>query len=198
MLISIDGIDGCGKSTQVARLAHVLGGETLQEISPSRWGRQLRAMESPTLPEQLALFTADRAVISERLEAASGSETDHLVTDRSYLSGVAYQSFQSPLTPEFVEEMNQALLPDYDLQIYLHVPVETAFQRIDARGEERTWCENPELLSWATGVFSRFAETRAHVSQIHGVGTMDEVSSAILVEVEKVSTDRFGRVVWGG
>ena len=198
MLISIDGIDGCGKSTQVQRLAAALGGETLQEISPSRWGRQLRAMESPSLPEQLALFTADRAVIAERLEAASGSDTEHLVTDRSYLSGVAYQSFQSPLTPEFVEEMNRTLLPEYDLQIYLHVPVETAFQRIDARGEGRTWCENPELLSWATGVFSRFAESRDHVRQVHGVGTIEEVSAKLLAEVETVSSARFGRVVWEG
>ena len=38
MLISIDGIDGCGKSTQVRLLSEALGADAIQEISPSRWG----------------------------------------------------------------------------------------------------------------------------------------------------------------
>ena len=89
MLISIDGIDGCGKSTQVKRLAEAIGASTIQEISPSRWGQQFRSLSAPTLAQQLALFTADRAVLAEPLERASGSHTHHLVSDRSYLSGVA-------------------------------------------------------------------------------------------------------------
>ena len=152
MLISIDGIDGCGKSTQVKRLAAAIGASTIREISPSRWGRQFRALQDPTLAQQLALFTADRAVLAEQLERAAGSRSDHLVSDRSYLSGVAYQSYQSVLTPEFIEEMNQAIVPDYDLQIFLHIPVQAAMARIEQRGEAKTWWQNqrptgPMILS---------------------------------------------------
>jgi thymidylate kinase len=138
MLISIDGIVGCGKSTQVKRLAEAIGARAIREISPSRWGKQFRSLSAPTLAQQLALFTADRAVLAEPLERAAGSQTRHLVSDRSYLSGVAYQSYESVLTPEFIEEMNQAIVPGYDLQIYLHISVEAAMARIDLRGETKT------------------------------------------------------------
>ena len=60
MLISIDGIDGCGKSTQVKRLAELMGAKPIIEISDSRWGRRLRSLESPTLGQQMAYFLADR------------------------------------------------------------------------------------------------------------------------------------------
>ena len=89
MLISIDGIDGCGKSTQVKRLAEAIGASTIQEISPSRWGQQFRSLSAPILAQQFALFTADRAVLAKQFEGAAGSRSNHLVSDRSYLSGVA-------------------------------------------------------------------------------------------------------------
>ncbi len=175
MLISIDGIDGCGKSTQVKLLAERLGAERIQEISPSRWGKKLRAMESPSLAQQLALFTADRAVLAATLEAAAGHPSIHIVSDRSYLSGVAYQSFDSPLSPEFVEELNRTLVPEYDLQILLDVPLETAFARIESRGEKKTWCENPALLTHARRVFHEQAARRERVVLIDATRSIQEV-----------------------
>ncbi len=196
MLISIDGIDGCGKSTQVRLLSEALGADAIQEISPSRWGKALRSSDNPSLAQQLAWFTADRAVLAERLEAASGSEGNHLVSDRSYLSGVAYQSFESVLTPEFVEELNLAIVPAYDLQIYLHVPVDAALARIDARGEAKTWCEKPDRLTWCTEVFARYAEERPQIVRIDGYRTIEEVAADVLAAAEEASRQRFGRRVW--
>lgn len=42
MLISIDGIDGCGESTRLALLAERIGADRIRQISPSRWGSPLR------------------------------------------------------------------------------------------------------------------------------------------------------------
>jgi dTMP kinase len=196
MLISIDGIDGCGKSTQVKRLAEAIGARAIQEISPSRWGRQFRALSAPTLAQQLALFTADRAVLAERLERASGSKTEHLVSDRSYLSGVAYQSYESFLTPEFIEEMNRAIVPQYDLQIYLHIPVDVAMARIEQRGEAKTWCEKPGLLRWASGVMGRWAQSREHVVQIDGDRSIEAVASDVMAAAQAAAVRRLGASPW--
>ncbi len=196
MLISIDGIDGCGKSTQVRLLAEALGATAIQEISPSRWGKALRGSDNPSLAQQLAWFTADRAVLAETLEAAAGSETNHIVSDRSYLSGVAYQSFDSVLTPEFVEDLNRAIVPDYDLQVYLHVPVEVALARVDARGIAKTWCEKPDRLTWASEVFACYARERDFVVQIDGYRTIEEVAVDMAAAAEAASTAAFGRRVW--
>lgn len=196
MLISIDGIDGCGKSTQVRLLADRIGAERIQEISPSRWGRRLRATGQPSLAQQLAWFTADRASLAEKLEAAAGSPTTHLVSDRSYLSGIAYQSYDSGLAPRFLEEMNLAIVPPYDLQVFLHVPVETALARIAARGDATTWCENAGLLTWACRVFEVWAVRRKQVRQIDGARPVEEVARSVLAEAERVARETFGELPW--
>lgn len=179
MLISIDGIDGCGKSTQVARLADRLGADRGIEISGSRWGVKLRAMENPTLAQQLALFTADRAGQAHVYEGCAGVAGRHRVCDRSYLSTVAYQSFDSGLTPAFLEELSLALVPHYDAMIVLDLPVEVALGRVDARGGNRTWCENDALLAHAREVFATWSERRDNIHMVDAVGTPDEVHEAV-------------------
>jgi dTMP kinase len=186
MLISIDGIDGCGKSTQVRMLAEALGAEQIQEISPSRWGKLLRSSTEPSLAQQLAWFTADRAVLAERLEAAAGSTSKHIVSDRSFLSGVAYQSYDSGLSPSFIEELNRAIVPEYDLQIVLHVPLEVAFARIDARGIAKTWCENPGLLTWAMRVFEAWGAKRENIALVDGNRPIDAVAADVLAAAGKI------------
>ncbi len=196
MLISIDGIDGCGKSTQVALLADRIGAERIRQISPSRWGRTLRSTLAPTLAQQLAWFTADRASLVDRLEAAASSPDTHLISDRSYLSGIAYQSYDSGLSPRFLEELNRAIVPEYDLQVFLHVPVEQALSRIAQRGEAVTWCENAGLLTWACRVFETWAQRRRNIVQIDGARTIEEVAEAIGAVVDAVAMDRLGDLSW--
>ena len=197
MLISIDGIDGCGKSTQVSMLSEALGARRIQEISPSRWGRTLWSLDQPSLAQQLAYFTADRAVLAETLESAAGSETVHIVSDRSYLSGVAYQSYNSPLSPAFLEELNLSLVPAYDLQLVLHVPVECAMARIEKRGEKKTWCENPGLLTWATAVFEDWARSREQITLVDATLDIAGVFTQVIAAAEAASHRRFGRLVFG-
>ncbi len=196
MLISIDGIDGCGKSTQVDLLTKALGAEQIIQISPSRWGKTLRGLASPTWEEQIAYFLADRAGLVPMLEAHAGNADTHLVSDRSYLSGVAYQSFESSLSPTQLDAINRALVPDYDLQIYLHIPVSKAMHRIETRGEAKTWCENPELLTWATRVFERWAAEHDYIAMVDADQTIEEVHADVMTAVRAASEAKFGRIVW--
>lgn len=196
MLIAIDGIDGCGKSTQVRLLAEAMGGRHIAQISPSRWGAAFRALKSPSLAQQLALFTADRAHLAPELEAAAGSESQHLVSDRSYLSGIAYQSFGSGLSPEFIEELNRTIVPAYDLQIYLHIPLQTGFDRISARGEQLAWCETPDRLEHAMAIFARWTAAQPQIVQVDGVGSIEEVQARVAAAAEQASVARFGRRLW--
>lgn len=196
MLISIDGIDGCGKSTQIRYISQLTGAKAIQEISDSHWGRTFRSLESPSLAEQIAYFLADRAGLSPMLHEAAGSETQHIVSDRSYLSGVAYQSFNSGLSPEMIEEMNKALVPEYDAMLVLDLPVEVSLERVRKRGEKLTWCENDALLTWASRVFQTWAVYRDNIYLINADQTPEQVSADIDKVLRQVSEAKFGRVLW--
>jgi dTMP kinase len=196
MLISIDGIDGCGKSTQVDLLAQALSAEQTIQISPSRWGKTLRALAAPTWEEQIALFLADRVGLVPRLEAAAGHESNHLVSDRSFLSGVAYQSFEASLSPTQLDAINRALVPEYDLQIYMNIPVTKAMERIESRGEAKTWNEKPALLTWAAQIFATWAEKHANIVMVDADQTIEEVHADVMAAARAASEKSFGRVVW--
>ena len=196
MLISIDGIDGCGKSTQVQALVDHLSARLVREISDSRWGLKLRALPDPTLAQQLACFIADRAGLVPLLEEAAGSQDVHIVSDRSYLSTVAYQSFDSGLAPSLLEDINRTLVPDYDAMIVLDLPVSVGLARVDGRGEARTWCEDAGRLTWARNVFLTWAAMRDNIHLIDATQPIAAVTHDVLALVERVSTQRFGRRVW--
>lgn len=196
MLISIDGIDGCGKSTQVQRLSETLSAKKIQEISDSRWGRKLRSLESPTLEEQMAYFLADRTLLVPTLEEAAGSASHHIVSDRSYLSTVAYQSYNSVFSPGMLEGINRALVPEYDLMIVLDLPVSVALERVKKRGEKLTWCENEGLLTWARRVFETWAAQNQNIHLVNAQQTPDEVAADVRKILEETSQAKFDKLVW--
>ncbi len=105
ILITFEGIDGCGKSTQMARAADFfqsLGHAVVSSREPggSSIGPAVRSLllESPVPPCPLAealLFSADRAQhVTERIRPAL-SEGKIVLLDRHTDSTLAYQGFGS-------------------------------------------------------------------------------------------------------
>jgi len=196
MLISMDGIDGCGKSTQVALLAEHIGADRVREPTDGRWGRLLRSLDQPTLEQQLAYFLADRASHVPVLEEAAGSEAVHRVSDRSYLSTVGYQSFESPLSPDLLERINLALVPPYDLMIVLDLPVEVGLGRVASRDGTRDWCETEDRLTWVRQVLQTWAAQRDNVVLVDASPLPEEVFAQVVAAAEAASVAQFGQVVW--
>lgn len=104
-LVALEGIDGCGKSTQARLLAESLGAELTFEPGASALGRSLRPLLlDPDGPAhgsraEALLMAADRAqhvveVIAPALEAGRW-----VVTDRYSGSTLAYQGFGRGLDP---------------------------------------------------------------------------------------------------
>ncbi len=69
-------------------------------------------------------------------------------------------------------------------------------ERIDLRGETKTWCEKPGLLTWASEVLERWAETRQHIVQIDGYRTVEMVGADVLAAVEQAAMARLGVTPW--
>ncbi|MCR9094477.1 MAG: dTMP kinase [bacterium] len=141
-LIVFEGIDGCGKSTQLRRLADTLRARGLdpvvtREPTDGPWGRKIRAMarsgEAVEPETELAWFFEDRRehmreVVTPALEAGR-----IVLSDRSYVSTVAYQGARG-LDPEKILADSEAEFERPDLVLVFEIPPEAGLARVDARG----------------------------------------------------------------
>ena len=141
MLIVLEGIDGCGKSTQVSLLVDRLrsiGIDTfkLREPTDGTHGLRLRSILNEEIQaehdEILDLFVKDRKQhVSEKIEPALNSGKT-VVMDRYYYSTMAYQS-ASGFSMEKIRADN-SFAPVPDLVLILDIPAEDGVKRVLKEG----------------------------------------------------------------
>ncbi|MBE6555304.1 MAG: dTMP kinase [Ruminococcaceae bacterium] len=198
LFIVFEGIDGCGKTTQLTRLADALKQKgrqvmTTAEPTDSTTGKLLRAALSgndPRTPtEMAALFTLDRIhhnVSQNGIAATLRAGTD-VISDRYYYSSLAYQG--SLCDYDWVRRMNLNC-PDIrkpDLCIFLDISPDTALARIGKRGEAKEIYEKKETLSLFRETFLRvFASLDDRVEVIDAEGTPDEIATRVMAAVETI------------
>ena len=194
-LIVLEGIDGCGKSTQIARLQAALAarGEAVvrtAEPTGSEWGKALRRFlsgaEKRTNAELATLFVLDRIQHNVEIGALLDAGT-HVICDRYYYSPLAYQG--SVCDYEWVKHMNCAS-PDIrhpDLCIFLDLSPDVSLSRISARGEAREVFETKETLTRVRNTFLKiFEDLDDPVAIVDADGTPDEVAERVLAAVTKI------------
>lgn len=197
-LIVFEGIDGCGKSTQIKMLAEALrakGREVAVTAEPTETetGKMLRRALSGAMPatpcQMAAMFTLDRIVHN----TAEGGIRDTLqkgadmLSDRYYYSSLAYQG--SLCDYEWVKGMN-VNCPDIrrpDLCIFLDISPKEALARIGKRGEAKEIYEKEDTLTTFRDTFLRVFQTLGdNVAVIDASGTPEEVAARVLAAAEKI------------
>ena len=110
--IAFEGLEGCGKSTHVTRLAEALGGIATREPGGTAIGASLRAamldasntMLSPRA--EALMMSADRAQHLDELVLPTLRAGKHVVSDRSAFSSLAYQGYGRMLDIEELKRFN--------------------------------------------------------------------------------------------
>jgi dTMP kinase len=152
-LIALEGIDGCGKSTQARAVAAALGALLTHEPGATPLGAQLRRLlldpdsPAPTPRAETLLMAADRAEhVAQVIEPALTSG-GWVVTDRYAGSTIAYQGYGRGLGATGLEEVVRwatAGVPA-NLSVFVDVPVEVAAAR--RRGADRMERMGPEFAA---------------------------------------------------
>ena len=154
MLISLEGIDGSGKSTQAKLLAAALGDEVvlLREPGGTPAGERIRGLlKDPALEldplAELLLFCAARAELVSRVIGPARDEGRDVVCDRFNDSSVAYQGVARGLGAERVEEICDLATGGVwpDVTILLRIDPDAAAARIGRRKADRFEGEGIEL-----------------------------------------------------
>jgi len=204
-LVVLEGIDGCGSTTQAELLVSALrqrGVDARPTCEPSRGpvGALIRDILQHRVPGEAPgtrrvfgwqamglLFAADRLdhVDSEIGPALRAGVT--VVSDRYDLSSIAYQSATSntePTAVDWVRELNRyARRPD--LTVVLDVPVNVAEARRQTRGSEAELFEKRELQQRLVELYSHAERLVPGDRLVHVDGTLatNEVLEQILANV---------------
>lgn len=150
-LITFEGLDGCGKSTQLNLEAERLHLESrpvmvTKEPGGTAVGRQVReivlnAANGPLAPAtELALMFAARAQHIEELIRPALAAGQLVLCDRFTDSTVAYQGYGRGLPLGEIDALNQILCRSFrpDLTLFLDIDPESAAQRTRSRNQTAT------------------------------------------------------------
>ncbi|MCP3984292.1 MAG: dTMP kinase [bacterium] len=166
VFIVFEGVDGSGKSTQVARLVQWLeaGGHTVvstREPHECAAGRRIREMarsgESVSAEQELAWFQEQRREhVRDVIEPALAAGKI-VVCDRYYLSSVAYQGARG-LDPERILAESEANFPAPDLVLLLDLSPEAGLARVAVRGAPAEPAfEQPKRLQAVAAIYRTLA-----------------------------------------
>ena len=149
ILITLEGGDGSGKSTQARLLSKALFDKgynvtSLREPGGTNLGENLREILNDnqrdhiglTDMSQLYLFLAARAqLVTERIAPVLLEPNNVIVCDRYMDSTVAYQGYGFGFDIDFIKQANYHAIGDFkpNLTILIDCPVETALARTKSR-----------------------------------------------------------------
>jgi len=142
VLVNLEGIDGCGKSTQSKLLLEKLEGEgekviILKEPTKRPHGQKLwdvlHGKRKATNEEILELFVLDRKQhVEEKIQPALDDGTVILM-DRYYYSSMAYQ-VAGGIDVEEIREKH-AFAPKPDIVLIFDLPVSIALERVKGHSD---------------------------------------------------------------
>ena len=182
----IEGIDGCGKSTQVERLVAQQGWLATREPGGTELGATIRGLilhgsEAPTPLAEALLMAADRAhhvatVIRPALESGTT-----VLCDRYAGSTVAYQGWGHQGDLDQISAINAiatgGLLPNRT--ILLDVPVDVALGRRGSDPDRLEALDTSFHERVRAGYLAQAAEDRGRWTVVDGTDSLAEVSAAV-------------------
>ena len=155
-LITFEGAEGCGKSTQVNRLATRLEEQgirplVLREPGGTAIGEAIRHLlqhseenHGMTAETELLLFEASRSqLVREKIQPAL-DRGEWVICDRFFDSTTIYQGAARNLAPEFIQSLNRFAVNDCipDLTFVLDIDRATARLRLGHRQKIRDRLED--------------------------------------------------------
>lgn len=198
LYIALEGLEGCGKSTHTKRLGEHLGAVITREPGGTRIGALLRAILSDPESTDMAprtealLMAADRAQHMAEIVSPALAKGQHVVSDRSIYSTLAYQGYGRRLGTSELEMISKWALADRlpDVVVFIDVPTDVLNARLAKRNLDRFEREGAEFFARVNDGFAALRKADPHRwIVIDGTQPKDDVEMAIRGAI----TDRLGQ-----
>ena len=163
--IVLEGIDGCGKTTQINELYKWLPKSGLinknrtliktREPGGSILGREIRNMilnnnklNSPSILTELLLYSADRAEHISKVILPALQNGNWIISDRFSGSTLAYQGYGREISIDIIKKLENIVCQNIkpDLTIFLEISPEESILRRKNKVADRIESEGLEFL----------------------------------------------------
>ena len=210
--VVLEGIDGCGKTTQLQALREWLPSSGLmapgaallvtREPGGTALGQALRQLllhppgeAAPEPTAELLLYAADRAQHVELTIRPALERGDWVLSDRFAGSTAAYQGYGRGLSLALIEQLERIATADLqpDLTLWLDLPLAESRRRRGERAADRIEAAGDAFLERVCGGFAALAAQRGWC-RFDASLAPEQVSEAIGALLEQ----RFGAQAPGG
>ena len=174
--IVLEGIDGCGKTTQINELSKWLPKSGLidknatliktREPGGSILGREIRDMilknnkfDSPSILTELLLYSADRAEHISKIILPALQNGNWIISDRFSGSTLAYQGYGRGISIDIIKELENIVCQNIrpDLTFFLELSPEESILRRKNKVADRIESEGLEFLKKVNNGFKLIA-----------------------------------------
>jgi len=195
-IITFEGIEGVGKSTQINLLkdyieSRGLSASIFREPGSTVIGENIRSIlldskENLSKESELLLMFAARAqLISEKVKI---SNTDFILFDRFYDASVAYQGYGRGLSVDFINNLISFInCPQPDLTFLLDISVENGFKRKINDVKDRIESSGDEFFEKVRQGYLKIAKSQPErIKVIDAMGSIDDINKEIIKEISKL------------
>jgi len=177
--IVIEGIDGCGKTTQIDELSKWLPNSglikkgsqliTTREPGGSLLGKKLRGLildnnanNKPSSLAELLLYSADRAEHVSKIIAPALKNNDWVISDRFSDSTLAYQGYGRKIDFEIIQNIESIVCQGVhpDLTFFLEISPEESILRRKNKIPDRIESEGIRFLEKVNEGFKLIAKQK--------------------------------------
>ncbi|MEW6652499.1 MAG: dTMP kinase [Bacteroidota bacterium] len=203
MFITFEGLDFCGKSTQVQLLETFLlergaqvkvirepGGTTISEkIRDILLDKKNKEMLVET---ELILFAASRAQLVGEVVLPLLQVNAYVISDRFHDSSIAYQAFGRGIQLEFVDELQKFVIGKAapDITFLIDIPIQEVVRRkslVNQLELDRIESSKIEFYEKVREGYLYLASRENRFRKIDGTLSIEEIHNIIIYEISKYS-----------
>lgn len=194
-LITFEGIEGVGKSTQINLILEWLiskgySTKLLREPGSTDFGEKIRELllskESniSVHTELLLMFAARSEMINKHL---IGSTNDFILCDRYYHASIAYQGYGRKLPLDLIDQLIKGInCPIPDLTIIYDLDVKTGFKRKSNDVIDRIESAGTNFFENVRNGYKEIAKNRAEVEILDASQPIELISQQTKSLVERL------------
>ena len=192
-IISFEGIEGVGKSTQINLLKEYLEEkqfivEILREPGSTDAGERIRDILLNTdnnlsnETELLLMFAARSELINNKI---NNMTCDYLLLDRFYDASIAYQGYGRNLSISFINDLISFInCPVPYRSVLLDIPVDIGFSRKTNDKKDRIESSGNEFFDSVRKGYLKIAKSNPdRFIKINAEGDIDNIHNKILIEL---------------